>query len=479
MFMCSCEDCQRATGAGHSASCWRRPPTSTITGETRSFAAPGQFRRDAHPLFLPALRHAALRHVEPRAGCAHAAGRACSAQQPRWYAPNQLIFARSHRDWDLDRRRPAAPRDLSRRGSDDVTAASDAMGARLRPLLKQTVLVEKKMFGGARLHAQRQHADRHHRQGRPAGPRRSGQDGRGARQRPAPTPMHMGPRLMTGFIAVDAAGACPTMPRSRTGSTTPRLREDAAAPNEIVRRLPARPWTTSSTASALILDGDPRITEKNMFGGLTFLLNGHILVGCKKDGRILLSVGKEHNDEALARPGATQMSMAAAPCRLRLGRARRHRGRRRPARLGRNGRTLGRQMPMRGPKSAACQAARPRMQPASRPPIASLTDAPANCLRRANYSWQFQRPQFICGKQSVQQRSTTDASVSISTLEPVGTADRSLEYRHANSSSPSALLASATGALRLATVAMRGRRADRRASPSRTASRRSRRAPPR
>jgi TfoX/Sxy family transcriptional regulator of competence genes len=56
-----------------------------------------------------------------------------------------------------------------------------------------------------------------------------------------------------------------------------------------------------------MLEGDPRITEKNMFGGLTFLLNGHILVGTKKDGRILLSVGKEHNDEALSRPGATQM----------------------------------------------------------------------------------------------------------------------------------------------------------------------------
>ena len=56
-----------------------------------------------------------------------------------------------------------------------------------------------------------------------------------------------------------------------------------------------------------LLGDDPRVTEKNMFGGLTFLLNGHILVGTKKDGRILLSVGKENNDAALARPGATQM----------------------------------------------------------------------------------------------------------------------------------------------------------------------------
>ena len=64
-----------------------------------------------------------------------------------------------------------------------------------------------------------------------------------------------------------------------------------------------------------MLEGDPRITEKNMFGGLTFLLNGHILVGTKKDGRILLSVGKEHNDEALARPGATQMMHRDRPMR--------------------------------------------------------------------------------------------------------------------------------------------------------------------
>jgi hypothetical protein len=44
-----------------------------------------------------------------------------------------------------------------------------------------------------------------------------------------------------------------------------------------------------------------------MFGGLTFLLNGHILVGCKKDGQILLSVGKENAAAASARSGATAM----------------------------------------------------------------------------------------------------------------------------------------------------------------------------
>ena len=73
------------------------------------------------------------------------------------------------------------------------------------------------------------------------------------------------------------------------------------------------PMTSNETMDSLaerirsLLGDDPRVTEKNMFGGLTFLLNGHILVGTKKDGRILLSVGKDNNEAALARPGATQM----------------------------------------------------------------------------------------------------------------------------------------------------------------------------
>lgn len=56
-----------------------------------------------------------------------------------------------------------------------------------------------------------------------------------------------------------------------------------------------------------LVDGDPRITEKIMFGGLTFLLNGHILAGIRKDGSILLSVGKAHYATALARPGTEPM----------------------------------------------------------------------------------------------------------------------------------------------------------------------------
>jgi TfoX/Sxy family transcriptional regulator of competence genes len=73
------------------------------------------------------------------------------------------------------------------------------------------------------------------------------------------------------------------------------------------------PMTSNTTMDHLaerirdILGNDRRVTEKTMFGGLTFLLDGHILVGTKKDGRILLSVGKANNEAALARPGASAM----------------------------------------------------------------------------------------------------------------------------------------------------------------------------
>lgn len=57
----------------------------------------------------------------------------------------------------------------------------------------------------------------------------------------------------------------------------------------------------------MLVGDDPRVTEKMMFGGPTFLLNGRILVGCRPDGGILVSVGKANHEAAKARPGSTEM----------------------------------------------------------------------------------------------------------------------------------------------------------------------------
>lgn len=84
-----------------------------------------------------------------------------------------------------------------------MTAASDVMGDRLRPLVPKG-LVEKKMFGGLGFMLN--------------GNMLVGTTAKGALlvridpekaaealQRPGATAMHMGPRVMTGFIAVDPA----------------------------------------------------------------------------------------------------------------------------------------------------------------------------------------------------------------------------------------------------------------------------------
>ncbi|NJM83435.1 MAG: TfoX/Sxy family protein [Tabrizicola sp.] len=52
-----------------------------------------------------------------------------------------------------------------------------------------------------------------------------------------------------------------------------------------------------------------RIEEKKMFGGLAFLLNGHMVCGIHKGGA-MFRVGKERYAEALEIAGVTPMMMA-------------------------------------------------------------------------------------------------------------------------------------------------------------------------
>ncbi|MEH6526586.1 MAG: TfoX/Sxy family protein [Sneathiella sp.] len=50
------------------------------------------------------------------------------------------------------------------------------------------------------------------------------------------------------------------------------------------------------------------VTEKKMFGGICFLLNGNMLCGTGID-RVMFRVGKELEAEAVARAGAQAMEM--------------------------------------------------------------------------------------------------------------------------------------------------------------------------
>lgn len=60
------------------------------------------------------------------------------------------------------------------------------------------------------------------------------------------------------------------------------------------------------------LAGRSGITEKRMFGGLAFLLGGHMLCGVHPRGA-MFRVGKHHEAEALALPGARPMDFTGRP----------------------------------------------------------------------------------------------------------------------------------------------------------------------
>ena len=56
----------------------------------------------------------------------------------------------------------------------------------------------------------------------------------------------------------------------------------------------------------------PELTEREMFGGIAFMINGNMAVGVSGD-ELMVRVGKEGHDDALARPGARTFDMGARP----------------------------------------------------------------------------------------------------------------------------------------------------------------------
>ena len=100
MFMCSCEDCQRATGTGHATVALASSGDVTVTGATKSFARPANSGATLTRWFCPdcgtplyAQSSRALELLMLPVGLFGA--------DTDWFVPNQMIFARSHRDWDL------------------------------------------------------------------------------------------------------------------------------------------------------------------------------------------------------------------------------------------------------------------------------------------------------------------------------------------------------------------------------------------
>lgn len=58
----------------------------------------------------------------------------------------------------------------------------------------------------------------------------------------------------------------------------------------------------------------PDLTEREMFGGIAFMIGGNMAVGVS-GGELMVRVGKDAHDEAEARPGARIFDFSARPMR--------------------------------------------------------------------------------------------------------------------------------------------------------------------
>jgi TfoX/Sxy family transcriptional regulator of competence genes len=58
-----------------------------------------------------------------------------------------------------------------------------------------------------------------------------------------------------------------------------------------------------------LIGGEPGLTEKKMFGGLAFLVGGHMAVGASGQGGILVHVDPAESEKLVARGNARLMEM--------------------------------------------------------------------------------------------------------------------------------------------------------------------------
>jgi TfoX/Sxy family transcriptional regulator of competence genes len=58
-----------------------------------------------------------------------------------------------------------------------------------------------------------------------------------------------------------------------------------------------------------LLADERAVTEKKMFGGLAFLLHGHMSISASRNGGVLVRIDPADTDAALARPHVALMEM--------------------------------------------------------------------------------------------------------------------------------------------------------------------------
>lgn len=99
MFLCSCEHCQKVSGGGHSSVVLLPSDAVTIDGATQSYARAAASGAVFTRQFCPECG-TTICAFSSRAPALRIVPAGLFAGHNEWFAPNQLIFARSHPDWD-------------------------------------------------------------------------------------------------------------------------------------------------------------------------------------------------------------------------------------------------------------------------------------------------------------------------------------------------------------------------------------------
>ena len=100
MFQCSCLHCQKASGSGHSSIVLFRQADAELSGLMKTFVRPADSGATFTRHFCPECG-TTIFGVSSRAPDLRIVPAGLFAGQNDWYAPNQLIFARSHQAWDM------------------------------------------------------------------------------------------------------------------------------------------------------------------------------------------------------------------------------------------------------------------------------------------------------------------------------------------------------------------------------------------
>ncbi len=99
MFLCACENCQRATGTGHAAIVLFPAGSVTIHGALKTYSRPADSGATFTRHFCPACGTTVYAQSS-RAPDLFILHVGVFAGDNDWFEPGQLIFARSHQQWD-------------------------------------------------------------------------------------------------------------------------------------------------------------------------------------------------------------------------------------------------------------------------------------------------------------------------------------------------------------------------------------------